>query len=1200
MRCPHCQHENAAEARFCNACGARLEGVCPACSHANAPGSRFCNQCGQALAPAAPAAPPTSAAPRFASPQTYTPQHLAEKILSSKGALEGERKQVTVLFADLKGSLELLADRDPEDARALLDPVLKRMMEAVHRYEGTVNQIMGDGIMALFGAPVAHEDHAVRACYAALRMQESVSRYGDEVQRTYGVPIQIRVGLNSGEVVVRAIGSDLHMDYTAVGQTTHLAARMEQMAKPGSVLITADTQKLAEGYVQVRPLGPVPVKGLDAPIDVWELVGAQPVRSRLQAAAPRGLTPFVGREVEMAELRRGLARARTGHGQVVTLVGGPGVGKTRLFYEFTRQARADGCLILEGSAASYLAATPYQPLIDLLKAYFEIEEQDTPQTVLDRVTARVLALDERLRDAVAPILWLFDVLPESDPLRALEPPQRRARTLDALKHLLLRQSREQPLLLVLENLHWLDTETQALLDTLIESLPASRILLLVSYRPEYQHAWGSRSYYTQLPVEPLPPPSTAALLRALLGDDPGLEPLKRLLAERTEGHPFFLEESVRRLVETRALTGSPGAYRPAKPLGAVQVPATVQAVVAARIDRLPPDEKRLLQAASVIGKDVPFALLQAIGELPDDELRRSLGHLQAAEFLHETSLFPDLEYTFKHALTHDVAYGSLLHDRRRALHARIVAAMESLDGSRLGEQADRLAHHALQGELWEKAVAYFRQAGARAAERSASQEAVARYEQALAALGRLPETPARVALGIDLRFELRPLLVRLGRLQELLSLSHEAERMARQIGDEARLASGYTYLINYHYLKGEPDRALEYGERCLQIGEARNDLALQALARRYMGHSYHAQGRYRLAEDVLRQNIEALEVAGDGALASQDELSYVGSCAWLAFSLAERGEFNQAQGYLAKAQRAADQTHHAYSQAIAWTLAGIVWARRGHLEGAVPLLDRSLETCRDKHLPVWQPIPSACLGLTLAQLGRVAEGLPLLEEGVRQSEALGIRAYLALWTAQLGEGLLHARDVERARATAEQALALARAHGERGHEAWALRLLGDVLAQCDPPAITEAEGYYHQALELAEELGMRPLLARACLGLGRLHRRAGNSGAAQEPLTTAMTLLCEMDMRAWVEQAWPELKELGRLLIVAQDRRSLYDYLTQMFGGNGEVVVVLDRRHGERRQRAEPSAPDQRRSDRRAQPLPGDFPARGLVIIAKR
>jgi class 3 adenylate cyclase len=693
---------------------------------------------------------------------TYTPSYLTEKILASRSALEGERKQVTVLFADLKGSMELLADRDPEAARQLLDPVLEQMMEAVHCYEGTVNQVMGDGIMALFGAPIAHEDHAARACYAALAMQTALHRYAEEVRRTQGVTVQMRVGLNSGEVVVRAIGNDLHMDYSAVGQTTHLAARMEQLATPGSILLTAATLRLVEGLVRINALGPVPVKGLADAVEVFELVGANAVRRRLQAAVVRGLTRFVGRETELAALQLALERAGAGHGQVVAVVGEAGVGKSRLVYECLQSHRTQEWLKLESSSVSYGKATAYLPVCDLLKTYCHIEDRDELRTVRAKVTGQILTLDEALQDTVPALLALFEALPADSPFLSLDPLQRRRSTLEALKRVLLRESQVQPLLLVFEDLHWIDTETQAVLDLLVESLPTAHLLLLVNYRPAYQHGWGSKTYYTQLRLDPLPEASADALLQALLGEDASLAPLPQLLIGRTQGNPFFLEESVRTLVETGVLVGERGAYRLEKPLDTLQVPATVQALLAARIDRLPPEDKRLLQTAAVIGTEVPWPLLQAIADISEEALYHNLAQLQAAEFLYETSLFPERAYTFKHALTHEVAYGSLLQERRRVLHARIVDTLEALTGDRLDDQVERLAQHALRGEVWEKALAYGRQAGDKARTRSAYCEAVGYFEQALAALEHLPDSCATTEQAIDLRLGLHGALNALG------------------------------------------------------------------------------------------------------------------------------------------------------------------------------------------------------------------------------------------------------------------------------------------------------------------------------------------------------------------------------------------------------------------------------------------------------
>jgi predicted ATPase len=554
--------------------------------------------------------------------------------------------------------------------------------------------VMGDGIMALFGAPLAHEDHAVRACFAALRMQDSVRRYAEVVQRAAGVPIQIRVGLNSGEVVVRSIGSDLHMDYSAVGQTVHLAARMEQTAMAGSILLSEDALRLAEGFVEVKPLGPINVKGLGEPVEVYDVTGAGPARTRLQAATRRGLTRFVGRDAELEQLRRAQHLAGSGHGQVAAIVGEAGVGKSRLVYEFIHSHRMQGWLVLESASVSYGKATSYLPVIDLLKGYFKVHDRDDLREIREKVTGKLITLDESLKPTLPALLALLDLTVDDPVWQTLDPGQRRQRTLDAVKGLLLREAREQPLVLIFEDLHWIDGETQALLDSLVESLGSARLLLLVNYRPEYQHTWGSKTHYSQMRLDALPAESASELLDALLGEDPGMAPLKQILIKR--GNPFFLEETVQTLVETKVLAGERGQYRLTQRVQSIQVPATVQTILAARIDRLRPEDKRLLQVASVVGKDVPWVLLQAIADLPNEALRRGLDRLQAAEFLYESGLFPDLEYAFKHALTHEVTYGGLLQERRRELHARTVDAIETLYRDRLGEQTERLAHHAMR------------------------------------------------------------------------------------------------------------------------------------------------------------------------------------------------------------------------------------------------------------------------------------------------------------------------------------------------------------------------------------------------------------------------------------------------------------------------------------------------------------------------
>ncbi len=1079
---------------------------------------------GDTVSVAGPAAAP--ALGQAPAPLTYTPPYLAEKILTSRSALEGERKQVTVLFADLKGSMELLADRDPEEARAILDPVLERMMAAVHRYEGTVNQVMGDGIMALFGAPLAHEDHAVRACYAALALQAALRRYSEEVRRTHGLAVHFRVGLNSGEVVVRSIDNDLHMDYSAIGQTVHLAARMEQLATPGNILLTPATLRLVEGLVRVNALGPIPVKGLAPPVEVYALVGASMLRQRLQASVVRGLTPLVGRQIELAALAQALVRAGTGHGQVLATVGEAGVGKSRLLYEFIHSPRTQGWLVLEAASVSYGKATPYFPVVELLKRYVHVEDGDEPHTVRAKVTGHLLTLDEALQDTIPTLLGLLDALPADSPFLTLDPPQRRQRTLAALKRVLLRESQVQPLLLVFEDLHWIDSETQALLDSLIESLPTAHMLLLVNYRPEYQHGWGSKTYYTQLRLDPLPPASADALLQALLGDDPSLAPLTPLLIERTEGNPFFLEESVHTLIETGALVGEPGAYHLGAPLNRLQVPATVQAVLTARIDRLPPEEKRLLQTAAVIGTDVPLPLLQTIAGLPEAVLHWGLAHVQAAEFLYETRLFPEHEYIFKHALTHEVAYGSLLQERRRTLHACIVEAVEATAGDRLAEQVERLAHHALRGEVWDKAVMYCGKAGEKALARSAHREAVGSFEQALKALPYLPEAHDTRAQAIDLWCALRTALRPLGDFGRTLACLREAEALAEALGDPRRLAQVSLFLSDHFWIMGAYDQAIAYGQRALALATAGGEVVLHALANQHLGLAHYAQGDYRRAIDCLGQTVASLDGARRHERFGRVFLPAVYSRAWLAWCHADLGMFAEGRALGDEGLRIAEAVAHPASLMLAYRGIGLLALRQGDLRRALPLLERAVDICQGAELPFFSPVMAAALGEAYTLARRIADAVSLLTEALEQTIATDMVRWQALYGLPLGEAQVLAGRFEEAHALAEHALAHAREHQERGNQAYALRLLGDIVARREPSESEQAETHYQQALALAEELGMRPLQAHCHLGLGTLYAKIGRREQAHMELSTAIEMYRAMEMTFWLPQTEAALAQV--------------------------------------------------------------------------
>jgi len=1071
----------------------RLGAVCGACGNNLPAVSRFCNKCG------APVSAAVAGGERFGAPDSYTPKHLADRILTSKSALEGERKHVTVLFADLKSSMQLIGDLDPEEIRTVLDPVLQLMMDAVHRYEGTVNQVMGDGIMALFGAPLAHEDHAVRACYAALAMQETAARWAAELGAGKGLDIQIRVGINSGEVVVRSIRNDLRMDYSAIGQTTHLAARMEQMARPASVLLTASTVRLVEGRMEVVPQGALDVKGVSEPVVAYELVGATRVRSRLEIAASRGLTPFIGREAETAALVETAGRAARGRGQVVAVVGEPGVGKSRLIWEFTRSGMLREWVVLEGHAMPYGKESPYLPIVELLGALFGLQPGDDPATTRQRI---VTALGrDALAQLLSPIEALMGVSVDDPMWTRLDAEQKRRRTVEAVKHVLTGSG--SPTAIVVEDLHWADAESLAVVDALVAGAGASHLLVLVSYRPEHQHDWGGKTYYRQIAMDALAARDTEILLDQLLGAARSLGPLKQMLVERTGGNPFFLEESVRNLVESGALVGERRAYHLGTAPSAIEVPATVVAVLTARIDRLPSDDKRVLQTASALGKDVPCALLTAIADITPDALAESLARLQASEFLYETQLFPELEYTFRHALTYEVAYGSLTRGRRRALDARIVEALEAGRQSETDwRQVDRLAHHAMRGELWDKTVLYSRKAGQQALSRHAHRGAAAYFEQAIAAFAQASPDAASSPVAIDLRLELRYALGPLGQYRRVFELLTEAKQLAESAADQARLGLISCLLCNQVTLRFELPQALSHGAQALAIATKLDDGALAVATHGMMSLAYYLAGDFWRAVDAGRKAERAENDVWRDRFGLVVPPPVYGASVG-SWALAELGEFSEAHRMAARGLAAAEALDHPHSIAFACLGLGIVHLRQAEPDSAAIVLERAMEVCESADLPAVFLEVAGPLASAYAALERAPEAIALLERAVAQAITLRHRLGHALRSGGMAEALLAAGQVEEAAPLVELYVQMARMVGSQGPLAWALHLQADIAMRREPPDATTANAALDEALALTGELGMRPLQARALLTRGRLQQRLGRADDARATMADA-------------------------------------------------------------------------------------------------
>jgi class 3 adenylate cyclase/tetratricopeptide (TPR) repeat protein len=1073
---------------------------CGSCQEVAPPRARFCPFCGLPLGTTGREAPTTL--PRGGAPGGA--DHSAPR-----SDLSGERKHVTVLFADVTASMAVLTSHDAEEAATLFDLVLEYMAEAVRRYEGTVMNVLGDGILALFGAPVAQEDHAVRACYAALRMQERISAYGDAVQRTHGIPIQIRVGLNSGEVVLRAIGADPGAR-SVVGQTVHVASRMEQLAKPGTILATSETVALGAGRVRTRALGPVNVKGLADPIHVFEVVGALGSSTRAESPA-RALTPLLGRQAEMGQLAAALDMVRQGMGQLVAVTGEAGIGKTRLVQEFLRLCRAGGCLAFDAAAQPFSRAIGHRTGLDVVRSYFGIDRADSLQSIRRKIEAAIPPVAPELGEQVPAMLWQLGVLDAGHPFWRLDAATRRQRAFEANFRFIGAEARRRPFVLVLENLQWIDADAEDSLKLLAKGLMPFT-LVVVTYRPDYDEGWLLRAGATRVHLDPLGPATAVGLLDTLLGVAPELAPLKGLLIERAGGNPFFLEESVRDLAQSGVLSGERGQYRLERPVTAIHVPSTVRSVLEARIDRLPPGDKRVLQCAAVIGEHVSSGLLEAVADLPGDEMLASLARLRQAEFLEEQALFPEPVHAFRHSLTHDVAYGSLLHDRRRALHARTLAALERRHAV-LVDIVEALAHHAFRAELWDQALHYSWQAGIRT---GAGRDAVAFFEQALAALGHLPDDTAHRALAVDLRDELARVLVPLGEHPRIVLMLREAQALAMSIEDRARLARTLALLSSAYWEVGDSAGAIETGERAVAVAERVGEPDLRVMANFSLGGAARAIGDYRRAVSLLRANLPLT----DGARAT-DHFGLAGAASvltrgHLAWSLAELGDFAEAVDRADEAIRLAQATGHAFSQAHAQLALGGTLLRQGRLAEAIPVLERGLALTKDA--PFLFAPTAGDLGVIYALSGRGDAGVELAERGVLQAERMGRLGRLSLIVTHLGEACFFAGRRADAGRQAERALALAIERGERGNQVYAHRLAGLVAAEDDPPRVEAARHHLGQAVDLAGTLGMRPLAARCHLALGRLARRLGDGAAARPHFDTARALLETMQMRYWLDR----------------------------------------------------------------------------------
>jgi len=1086
MRCQQCSAETPERLKFCNQCGSQLAASCIECGFENARGAKFCGRCSSSLTVGA-----ADVRSRKTDVSIAEPVRVAAE--SCSATLDGERKTITAVFADIKGSMELIEDLDPEEARAIVDPALKLMMEAVQHYGGYVAQSTGDGIFALFGAPVAHEDHAQRALYAALRMQEDISRFAERLRAEGRPPLHVRVGANSGEVVVRTIKTgETHSEYVPIGHSTSLAARIQALAPIGSIAITGSMQKLVEGYFQLKSLGVTGVKGVSQPVNLYEVTGLGPLRTRLQRSAGRGLTKFVGRERETEALKHAAQLATQGHGQIVAAVAEPGVGKSRLLFEFKATSRS-GWMVLELVSVSHGKASAYLPVIDLLRNYFDISAGDDEHKRREKVTGRVLALDRSLEDTVPYLFSLLGIVEGDDPLAQMDGQIKRRRTLDAVKRLLLRESLNQPLLVVFEDLHWIDDETQALLNLLADSIGTAKILLLVSYRPEYSHRWNSKTYYTQLRLDPLGTESADEMLQFLLGDGAGLELLKGLIVEKTEGNPLFMEETVEMLLDEGALVRN-GSIKLVKPLAELKIPSSVQAILASRIDRLSPNEKDLLQTLAVIGREFAISLVRRVVTKSGEELDRMLYDLQFAEFIYEQPAAGDVEYIFKHALTQEVAYHSVLAERRKLLHERIGSALEASAQS-IDDHLSQLAYHYGHSSNIEKTIEYLDRAGQQAIKRGALKEAQLYFKRAIAALSTTPETLERLTREFSLQLAVVALLATTsGYATDDTALAvRRLKELSERSGNRDQLIFMLAVTFGPLLSRGEVTAAQRIADQTLEIAELSGSNLHLTIAHQLEAQSHLRRGNLKHAMqhfEAMMASYNQHDYSGWPSDPKANALPYIGYL-WWHLGMADRARAN-----IREAISLSEHLSNPADLANALAFASRLYIDLLDSDKAQESAERLHTLARERGLSGELELSSVFRGWAVGQEGRTDEGCSLISSALDSVFARGTKLNVPQFLALLSSTQARGGQLEEALATIEKALSSV---GEE--EVSVLEALwrrGEIHLQQGDEA--EAERDFLGTIAAALRMGSKAYQLRATTSLARLLASRGKRTEAREML----------------------------------------------------------------------------------------------------
>jgi len=1120
MRCSRCQSDNPVEADFCIECGALMEFHCPKCGAITPATGKFCKKCGADLRESKP-----TPAIDYSQPRSYTPKHLAEKILAARTTIEGERKQVTVLFADVKGFTSISEKLDPEEVQTLISECLVFFTEEIHRYEGAIAQFLGDGVMALFGAPIAHEDAPQRALYAALAIRERLREYSEKLKKK-GIDFNMRIGLNTGLVVVGKIGDDLTMEYTAMGDTVNLASRMESTAQPGTIQVADNTFRLTEGYFDFKSLGEIGVKGKKEPVKTYQILGLGRVRTRLGVSEMRGLTPFVGRQKEIEHLKDCYARVKEGQGQVVGIVGEPGVGKSRLLLQLRSVLLQGEYSYLEGDCLHYGGSIAYLPFLDMLRAYFDFAEGEQESLVKSKMAKRIVSLDEKLQDILPPLQDVLSLKVQDEEYLKLEPQQRREQVFEAIRTLLIRESLNRPLILAIEDLHWIDKTSEELLTYFIDGLANTHILLILLYRPEYTPVWVSKSYYSQIRVDQLPTGSSSDLVQAILEGGEIAEELRALILNRASGNPLFIEEFTRTLLERGYIERKDGHYMLAVKPSDIQVPDTIQGIIAARIDRLEANLKLTMQVASVIGRDFAYRILQTITAMKQ-ELKSCLLNLQELEFIYEKSMFPELEYIFKHALTQEVAYNSLLLKRRKEIHEKIGQAIEYLYAHRLEEFYEILAHHYSRAENIRKAYDYLKLSGDKALRNYSNWESFGFYKEAIDILNNSSEIDEDRKRGVEIRLRMIRPMTFLGYPEGSLEILMKGEGLSRELDDEKSLADFLSSMGLYFTMHGDPLKGRTYAESCLREAGKIQDIELMAPIGFDLCVSYQLAGDYFRIVEVAPRVIELLEKTNrQSEFYSGHINSYSSLLGYCGCARGMMGDFDEGKRFCEKAISFALKINDLGSACFAEFMYGWLFASQANGKGVIEHFQNTARYAEDTQFVALSGLAWMGVGFGYYLQGELQAALTHLRKGLEVQRSAGLPMALSNHYIFLSWVELDMGDLTSARTYIDEAVKLAQSNNERHLEAIARYSQGRLLGETDKSRYGEAEEYIIQGISILNELKMKPWSAIGVLYLGELFADTGQTERALETLKKAEAEFLRMGMAYWLRRTQKVLEEL--------------------------------------------------------------------------